>query len=143
MNPNIIAIALALIAVFAQIRFPKVVADTLATIGSAPGELCMMYLGAMACFAQWTDAARRPETYIGIAAKMVLLPVVAGRLLSLAPLPADAVRAMVVIISLPTMTVVPMIAAMHGNEGDYATGITVVTLLAGVATIPLVQLLAF
>ena len=43
--------------------------------------------------------------------------------------------------SLPVMTVVPMIVAQRGNEGDYAAGITVATLVASVVTIPLVQFL--
>lgn len=142
-NPNIVAIVLAIAFVVAGIKLPSLFADTLSTIGSASSALCMMYLGAMACFSQWTGALKLKETYIGIAVKMVALPIVAGRLLSLLPLPADAVQAMVVIISLPVMTVVPMIVAMNGDEGDYATGITVVTLVAAVATIPLVQLLVF
>lgn len=50
---------------------------------------------------------------------------------------------MVAIMALPIMTVVPMIAKQNGHEGDYAAGMTVVTLVASAVTIPLVQLLAF
>jgi len=50
---------------------------------------------------------------------------------------------MVVLMSLPVMTVVPMIARAYGNCGEYAAGVTVVTLAASVVTVPVVQLLAF
>lgn len=50
---------------------------------------------------------------------------------------------MVAIMALPIMIVVPMIAKQNGHEGDYAAGMTVVTLVASAVTIPLVQPLAF
>lgn len=77
------------------------------------------------------------------AVKMVLVPIVIGHILMMFNLPADMMASLVIIASLPVMTVVPMIAKARGNEGDYAAGITVVTLVASVITIPLVQLLAF
>lgn len=36
------------------------------------------------------------------------------------------------------LAVVPMIASINGHEGDYATGIPVVSFIACVVTIPLV-----
>ena len=69
---------------------------------------------------------------------MILLPVVLGKLLLLTPLPEWIVYATALTIALPTMTVVPMIASLYGNEGAYTSGITVVTLLAGIFTLPLV-----
>ena len=74
---------------------------------------------------------------------MLVLPIVVGHLLLLTGLPQDMMTCMVIMVSLPVMTVVPMLVRMHGDEGDYATGITVVTLVVSVVTIPLVQLLAF
>jgi hypothetical protein len=52
------------------------------------------------------------------------------------------ISALVIIMALPTMTVVPMLAAQNSNEGEYAAGMTVVTLVASVATIPLAVFLA-
>ena len=75
---------------------------------------------------------------IGIGIKMILLPVVLGKLLLLTPLPTWIVYATALTIALPTMTVVPMIASLYGKEGAYTSGITVVTLLAGIFTLPLV-----
>lgn len=43
--------------------------------------------------------------------------------------------------ALPVMTVVPMVVANNGKEYEYATGITVVTLVASIVTIPLVVFL--
>ena len=136
LTPNIVALALALACIVLQVRFPQVICDTLATISSATSALCMMYLGAMLCFSKWSLALRCPELYVGIAVKMVLLPVVGGHIMQAIGLPQEFCIAMVVIMSLPIMTVVPMIAKQNGHEGDYAAGMTVVTLIASVVTTP-------
>lgn len=141
-TPNTVAIVAALVFVLADIPLPRLAALSLGTISGATSALCMMYLGALVCFSNVGAALRRPELYVGIAVKMVALPVLAGRLLALTALPGDLVSALVIIMALPVMTVVPMVAAQNGDEGEYATGITVVTLVASVATIPLAVLLA-
>ena len=134
-----LAFALALV----EVPLPGVVVDSLSTIGNATSAMCMMYLGAMLCFSKWAEALKCHELYLGILVKMILIPVLLGHLLVPLGLPYDMMTTMVIIASLPVMTVVPMIAKEHGNEGDYAAGITVITLLVAVATVPLVQLLAF
>ena len=144
LTPNIISIVLALAFVVFGIPVPGVVNDTLAVISDATSGMCMIYLGLLVCFSKWTQVVKCKELYMGIAAKMLLLPILGGHLLmAIGGLSPDAMVSMVVIMSLPVMTVVPMIASMYGNEGEYATGITVVTLVLSVVTIPLVQLLAF
>ena len=141
-TPNTVAIAAALVFVLADIPLPRLAALTLGTINNATSALCMMYLGALVCFSNVGAVLRRPELYAGVAVKMVALPVLAGRLLALTPLPGDLVSALVIIMALPVMKVVPMVAAQNGDEGEYATGITAATLVASVVTIPLAVLLA-
>ena len=137
-SPNIIAMALALIVVLIGVPVPAVINDTLATISNATSAMCMMYLGAMVCFSKWMQVLKCAELYVGIVVKMVLLPVIGGHIFMLIGLPQDMMVSMVAIMSLPIMTVVPMISAQNGNEGAYATGIAVVTFVACVLTIPLV-----
>ena len=98
----------------------------------------MLLLGALMYFADWKAVLRRVDLYVGIAVKMVLLPVLVGRVLAYAGVSAELSCAMVVLMSLPVMTVVPMIAKANGDCGDYAAGVTAVTLAASVVTVPLV-----
>ena len=140
LTPNIIAILLALAFILLDIPLPSIINAALGTISKATGALAMLYLGAMICFAfaELGAVLKRYEVYVGIAVKMVLLPIVVGLLLMQTPLPYEMVACMVLVIALPVMTVVPMIASTNGNEGDYATGIAVVSFIACVVTIPLV-----
>ena len=142
-TPNTVALALALLMAVLEVPLPNVVSDTLGTIANATSAMCMMYLGAMLCFSEWAQALKCKELYVGIGVKMLVIPVIIGHVLMLFGLPEDMMVSLVLIASLPVMTVVPMIAKAHGDEGDYAAGVTVVTLVVAVASIPLVQLLAF
>ncbi|HIW77264.1 MULTISPECIES: AEC family transporter [Gordonibacter] len=141
-NPNLIAMALAFAFVLIGIPLPGVVCDTLGLIANGTSAMCMLYLGALCYFSNLKDALRSKELYAGIAVKMIALPVAAGWLLKATPLDPTMTTSLVLLMALPTMTVVPMIAKMHGTEGDYAAGLTVGTLVASVVTIPLVALLA-
>ena len=141
LTPNVIAIVLAFAFILLELPLPDVIDDTLMTIANATGACCMVYLGALVCFSKWTDALRCKELYVGMLTKMILVPLVGGKILFALGWPSDVATSMVVIMSLPVMTVVPMIAAHRGHEGDYAAGITMVTLVTSVATIPLVQFL--
>lgn len=141
-SPNTVSIAAALIFVMLELPVPDMILSGLSTLSSATTGMCMLYLGALASFARLLPVLRRPETYAGIAVKMVALPVLAGRALTLTGLfPAPMVSALAIIMALPTMTVVPLVVSTNGTEGAYATGITVVTLVASIATIPLVVFL--
>lgn len=141
-TPNTVAIVVAVAFVMLEAPVPGIVEEALGTISSATTGLCMLYLGALAGFSHVAPILRRPELYVGIAVKMVALPVVLGRALLLAgAFPEPMVGALAIIMALPVMTVVPMLVATNGKEPDYATGITVVTLVASIVTIPLVVFL--
>ena len=104
--------------------------------------MCMLYLGALASFSRVLPVLKRPELYVGIVVKMIVLPVVVGHLIAITEIfPGQMVLALAIIMALPVMTVVPMVVANNGKEYEYATGITVVTLVASIVTIPLVVFL--
>ena len=138
LSPTLVAMALVFAFVLLDIPLPRLVSDALETVKNATSAVCMMYLGAMLFFSNWRGVLKSPELYVGIAAKMVAFPVAVSFALSALGFPREMVAATTMIASLPVMTVVPMVAKHHGTEGEYATGITGVTLVACVATIPLV-----
>ena len=142
-TPNTISLALVFAFVALSVPIPHVVLDTLQVIYNGTGALCMLYLGALMYFSDWKSVLKRKDLYVGIVLKMIILPVIGGHIMMLTGLSQELMVAMVVLMSLPVMTVVPMIAKAYGNCGDYAAGVTAVTLAASVVTVPLVQLLAF
>ena len=143
LNPNLVSILLGFLAVAFRVQLPQVAQEVIVTFKNAVPAISMMYLGALFACSDWRTTFRKKEIYLGIIVKMVLLPVILGKLLLLTPLPEGMVSFIMLIAALPTMTVVPMIADMHGNEGEYAAGITAATLAASILTIPLVFALVF
>lgn len=131
-----------LIFVMAEVPIFEPLQLGLSTVSSATTGMCMLYLGTLASFSRVLPVLERPELYVGIAVKMIVLPVVAARLIAMAGIfPGQMVLALAIIMALPVMTVVPMVVANNGKEYEYATGITVVTLVASIVTIPLVVFL--
>lgn len=141
LSPNIIAMLLSFVFIFIDIKLPGPVLTALNMVSAPTSALGMIYLGALAGFSNSLSVLKRPELYVGIVVKMILLPVLAGKLLLLTALPTELVTAFVLIMALPVMTVVPMVATQNGNEGEYASGILEVTLVASVFTMPLVAFL--
>lgn len=141
-TPNTVAIVVAVVFVMVPVPVPEVILSGMGTISSATTGMCMLYLGALASFSRLAGVLRRPDAYVGILVKMVVLPVLVAKLLLLTGwFSADMVRALAIIMALPVMTVVPLVVSANGRETEYATGITVVTLVASIATIPLVVFL--
>ena len=122
------------------IKLPSVVIDVVGTVKNSVATINMMYLGALFYFSDWKIAFETKELYFGILIKMVLVPIVIGTLLKLTNLPQGMAYAMIILMALPTMTVVQMIVKIHGNEGAYAAGITVAPLAASAVIIPIVAL---
>lgn len=143
-SPNTVAIAVVFVVVLVGLPVPEVALSSLETLSNATSALSMMYLGALIRFSGSFSVLKRPELYVGITVKMILVPTIVGKLLLLSgAFPVEMLECFVVLMSLPTMTMVPILANENGHEGDYASGVTVVTLLASLATIPLVALLCF
>ena len=140
LSPNIVAVVLGMAIAVSGLRLPDILATILGSISKATTPLCMLYLGAMVCFSTLGATLRRPELYAGIAVKMVAIPLIASRLVLAVGLSPEIASCTALYIALPVMTVVPMVSAQNGNEGDYAAGISVATFIACVATIPLVAL---
>lgn len=141
LNPNVIAIFLALAFATLGIKLPTVAVDVLRTIKDASCAVSLLYLGALFYFSDWKSAFKTKELYFGICFKMLIVPVILGLVLKQTALPQSMIFSMIILMSLPTMTVVPMVAEMRGSNGAYATGITVATLAASIVTIPLVAML--
>lgn len=143
-SPNTVAMALVFAAVLAEVQFPSLATEVLGLVANASPAMCMIYLGAMLHFSDFAAALKKPDLYAGILVKMIALPVIVGKLLLwLNIIPNELLESFVIIMALPVMTVVPIVARRNGHEGDYAAGITVATLTASIATIPLVVWLTF
>lgn len=142
LNPCIIAILASMAFLLADIHIPQILLDTAASVGNANTGVCMLYLGALLYYSDLRSVLRERELYIGIAVKMLALPFCFRALVG-GFVPNEVMRGTLVILSaLPTMTVIPILAKNGSGEGEYAAGVTMVTLLASLITLPIVAYFA-
>ena len=143
LNPALCSIALALIIIIFQIKIPDILLNTLRDIGSTSTPLCMLYFGSLFFYSKWKSVLRQREFYIGILVKMILLPLIFGVFLKYLVLPSNMEETLIILSALPTMTVIPIFASAYTSEGDYATGIALMTIILSMITLPLVIFIAF
>lgn len=140
-SPNTVTLVVAFAFVVVGIPLPSVVCDALQAVASATSALCMMYLGALICFTDCMKVLKRADIYVGMAFKMVLVPIALGFALQMMGLfREEIIQCFIMITALPTMTLVPIVASNNGHEGAYAAGVTAVTLVASIVTIPFVMM---
>lgn len=141
-NPNIAVIFATFAVVLSGVRLPGFAESTLSAIGAAASPLCMVCLGAMCYFSNVRAALTSPDLYVGIAAKMIAVPIVAGKAILASGLPVEHCLAVsfIVMMAMPATTLVPLCVERHGAQGEseYATVLSVATIAASVVTVPIV-----
>lgn len=141
LNPNIIVVLTGIFLILTDITLPDILINTVKTIGGANVPVCMIYLGAVLYFSDFTSVLRRKELYLGVVLKMLLFPLLMAALIRGLPV-LDSVKGTVVLIcGLPTMIVVPMLAAFGKSDGSYAMGMAMGTLVLSLITLPIVTYL--
>lgn len=142
LNPCMIAIIAAIVSIVTGIHIPVLLLDAAASVGNANIGVCMIYLGALLYYSNLRSVLKERELYIGIVVKMLVLPICAYAALNVF-IPNTVMRGTLVILSaLPTMTVIPILAGNGGSEGEYAASVTMVTLIVGLLTLPIVASVA-
>lgn len=141
-NPTVLAVVIAFILTVLKIDLPAFADSALLSISNACSPICLIYLGMLLFFSDIKKVLGCAEVYIGILVKMLLFPILVGRVLSLTPMDPELINLMVITAGLPTVTVMPLFAKTYGSEGEYATGVTMMNIFISMFTLPVVALVA-
>lgn len=140
-SPPIVAVLLALIFVLLDIRPFGVLNDAFVTVSAASTPLPFIYLGGMIALSDMKKFLKHYEFYIGIAVKMVIIPLLLFLILRATGIPADLVTTTTILVALPSISIVPMLARANGSDEEYATAAVIVTTLVSLITLPFVSYL--
>lgn len=138
-NPNVLMLVLALTFAMLGIRLPSVIEQPVSALASVANPLCMLCMGAMFVFADYKQALRHTELYVGVAVKMLLLPLAIGAIAKIAATQQSMLGSLVILSAMPTTTLVPLCVAKYGQEGSAASAQTVATIMMSVISLPLVS----
>ena len=140
-NPPLVSVLLALIFVLLDIRPFSMLNNAFVTIAAASTPLPFIYLGGMIAVCDIKKSLSHYEFYIGIAVKMVIIPIIAFLVLRAIGVNDELVMTTTIIIALPPLAITPMLARMNNSDEEYATASIVITTLASLITLSFVSYL--
>lgn len=150
LSPGLVAVVVSLLAILVGVRLPDDILTPLHTVGSISTPLSLMYIGGLFALRDWAGTLKRPEVYVGIVVKMLIIPIALFFLLACVPsllgwgMPdIDMVHAVTVVCAMPTMTALVMFAERERNMPEYAVGLVLVTTAASLLTLTGVSYVVF
>lgn len=141
-NTNIIAIVIGAALFFAHIQLPKILGDTVASIGNMIGPLSMVVSGMLIAAADLKALFRNGRLYGVTALRLLVLPACALLLLKVSGLaslhPKGSMLLLVSFLALstPSASTVTQMAQVYGGNAQYASAINVMSTLFCIVTMP-------
>lgn len=139
-NPATIAVTLAVIGIFMDAHLPQSINIPLTKAGAVTTPLAMIYMGGLFCFIDLKKYIGKKEFYGTVLVKMCLFPIFFYELGTILGVMNDIVITLSLLSALPTMAAVVMLAQNQQSAGEYAAGMTLVTTICSIFTLPLVCL---
>lgn len=139
-NPATIAVTLAVIGIFMDAHLPQSINIPLTKAGAVTTPLAMIYMGGLFCFIDLKKYIGKKEFYGTVLVKMCLFPIFFYELGTMLGVMNDIVITLSLLSALPTMAAVVMLAQNQQSAGEYAAGMTLVTTICSIFTLPLVCL---
>lgn len=148
-SPGLVAVVVSLLAILLGVQIPDVIISPLKTVGSMATPLSLMYIGGLFALRDWAGTLRRPELYVGVIVKMIIMPIAFYCLFTYVPpllgftLDSEAVHAITIISGMPTMATLVILAERERNHAEYAVGLVLLTMVASLFTLSAVSYLVF
>ena len=146
LNANIIAIAIGVVMMLANLRLPAFVKDITSSFGGMLGPVSMLIAGMVAANIDFGKMLSNKRIYRVIAVRMAVYPlIILGvlKLLSLIPIvDADKILLISYLACItPAASTVMQFAQIHDLDAEYATAINIFTTVTCVLTMPLFVML--
>lgn len=141
-NPNLIAVAVGILLFFTKIQLPDVVEGTLSSVGNMIGPVCMIVTGMLIGGMDLSKLLEKKRAFLVSALRMLVLPgivLVVLKLSGAARLVPDGETVLLISFlatSAPAASSITQMAQVYGQDGEYASVINVITVLACIVTMP-------
>lgn len=136
-SPTIIAIILGLIVYFCRIPIPSLISGPAASTGACCGPIAMFVTGAILSRTDMLSVLKKKNTYIALALKLAVQPLLAVLITKMFAGPEGAMLALVVAAGCPVLTLCPVLAMQYGKDEKYAAGVLSASMVLCMATIPM------
>ncbi len=146
LNPCLVAILVAVLFLVFNLKLPGFLNTYVTKVGDLTTALALIYIGGLFCYTNIKTMIKNVETYLIVAVKMLLTPLIIYLLFSLSgllsdPIVYDQIKAMLIILSLPSMSSLVMLAKINKTDSDYVLGNVTLTTMFSLITVPIVTLI--
>lgn len=146
LNPCLVAIFLAVLFLFFNLRLPEVLNTYVTKVGDLTTALALIYIGGLFCYTNIKTMIKNVETYLIVIIKMFIIPLSIYFLFNLLGLLSDSVvydqiKSMLIILSLPSMSSLVMLAKINKSDSEYVLGNVTLTTMFSLITVPIVTLI--
>lgn len=142
MNPAVLALVVALPLFFLGIKLPGQLGDGVTLLGKMSTPLCMLILGMRLATVPFSGVFTDKLQYVGVAAKQLIMPLLALALASALPIPQEMRLCFYILAGTPVAAVVLTFAEMLGEGQKEAANSVLLSTLLSIISLPLLLLLA-
>lgn len=135
-NPNTVTFLVSLLMLALGIRLPKLLHETLASVGSMTTCLSMLFIGMTLATIELKGIYKRFSIYLIVIVKMLLIPAILTFLLSKTPLDRTLLGVLILQIAMPVQTIITVVANEFHSDYRYAAECVFITTLFSLATLP-------
>lgn len=142
-NINIVAILIGLTLMVLDIRYPKVIYDTFASVGDMLGPVCMLVTGMIVAGMDLRTTIFRLSVYKVVFFRLVLIPAIFLFLFKVSGLADGIPKGHEILLitflatSTPSASIVVQFAQVYQGDEEYAGAINIMTLLLCIITMPI------
>lgn len=146
-NINMISIFIGIVLFLTGIHLPKLINNTLSSVGSMIGPASMMVAGMLFAGMNLKQIFADKKVYFVSFLRLIAVPLLALAILKLSPLSmptADSSKILLIVflaIITPSASAVTQMCQVYENDSQYASAINVMTTLFAIITMPLMVIL--
>ncbi|HZK01647.1 MAG TPA: AEC family transporter [Anaerovoracaceae bacterium] len=137
LNPMILAIIIGLFVSITEFYIPDALASLLSVLGSLATPLSMIYIGATLYGSTFSSLIRDPLVFGAATVRLTIFAGITYAILWLLPISLIMKQIFLLIITLPSAAIVPVVSAQYGPGGEEAVKIVVLSTLLSLITTPL------
>lgn len=141
LNPAVLSLLVAIPLFVTGVALPAELGDMLALLARMTTPLCMLIMGMRLATMSVKKVFAVPVQYLIIAAKQLVLPLIALLLLSLFPVDENLKTSVYIMVACPVASVVLNFAEMLGEGQETAANLMLLGTMLSVLTIPVMVLL--
>jgi len=137
-NPGTVSVVLGLVLFFFSVRLPVLIARPIDYLAALNAPVPMLIIGFFLAALDWKTVLRRPNEYLMMALRLLIVPALALGVLWLCHVRGVLLIANVVCISAPVATMCTMFATKYDVDPSLSAGMVAVSTLLSIVTMTLV-----